>query len=126
MDSVKRGFASVGCQTFTQVKEGFISALDNQQSKSFSEKGHAPTNEDFVNNLSLKEDEVHEDIVNKVKWVNKVNQVSLEEDDVHIYKGQSPSNLDCLNKCLSKEDHHLYTEEAINSFLKLAKEVCTY
>ena len=62
-----------------------------------------------MNKLSLKEDEVHANIVNQVNNVklNKVSQQSeVNQDDV----------------CSSQEDDHLYTEEAIDYFLKLAKE----
>ena len=51
------------------MKEGF-SESDNQQSESFSEKGQAPSNADFVNKLSLKDDDVHANIVNKVNNIN--------------------------------------------------------
>ena len=49
-----------------QVKEGF-SASDNQQSELFSEKGQAPSNADFVNKLSLKDDDIQANIVNIAK-----------------------------------------------------------
>ena len=132
--SVKRGFASVGCQGF--------SASDNQQSESFSEKGQAPSNADFVNKLSLKDDDIHANIVNKVKGqapsnADFVNKLSLKEDEVHAnivnkvnnvkvnqVNQQSEVNEDDVRS--SKEDDHFSTEEAIDSFLKLAKEVCIY
>ena len=65
------------------MKEGF-SASDYRRSKSFSEKANAPINAEFVNKLSLKDqDGVHENIVH-----NQVNQVivsklSLQEDEAH-------------------------------------------
>ena len=123
--SVKRGFASVGCQGF--------SASDNQQSESFSEKGQAPSNADFVNKLSLKDDDIHANIVNKVKGqapnADLVNKLSLKEDEVHsnivhnLYQvNQVVNQVNVQDVPSSQEDDHLYTEEAIDYFLKLAKE----
>ena len=46
-------------------------------------KGQAPSKADFANKLSLQEDEVHANIVNEVNNVNQVNQQSeVIEDDL--------------------------------------------
>ena len=114
------------CQTLTQVKEGF-SASDNQQSISFSEKGQAPSNADFVNKLSLKDDYIHANIVNKVKGqapnADLVNKLSLKDQDgVHENIVHNVNQVNVKDVPSSQEDDHLYTEEAIDYFLKLAKE----
>ena len=62
------------------MKEGF-SASDYRQSKSFSEKANAPRNAEFVNKLSLKDqDGVHKNIVH-----NQVNQVNVKEEAIDYF-----------------------------------------
>ena len=80
-----------------------------------------------MNKLSLKDDDIHANIVNKVKGqapnADLVNKLSLKDQDgVHENIVHNVNQVNVKDVPSSQEDDHLYTEEAIDYFLKLAKE----
>ena len=105
-DSVKRGFASVGCHTFAQVEEGFISGTNNiqQRSESFSE------NDDLVSAPVNHHQQNYVRFSGKFsKFSNKSYKQSSSDkgfapsnkDNVSLYKGQTLSNTHSSNKVKS-------------------------